>query len=240
MLPLLIAGAAIGAVAGGLSTFTRSQREQEQLRQQQQMAQAAYRYQQSYNQGMWNLQRGEALETLGIQKNRLATAFSMDVAGFNLGLEGQAQQNQAAQISLADSKGMALAQQGMSGAKGSDALQRRIEFSENQLSTQLDLQGRGNSLAMQNMTTQYSNQFNDIGREITSWQPGGYRSQAKSLSDVYAAQMHSLQMQGYKQAISNATAGPLDYLTGMLGGAFSGANFGASMNRLNEQRPGTR
>ena len=240
MVPLLIAGAVIGAAAGGISTYSRSQREQEQLRQQRAMARVAYGYEREYSQNTWNLQRSEALETLGIQKNRLAQAFNMDVAGFNLGLEGQAQQNQAAQVSLADSKGMALAQQGMSGVKGSDALQRRIEFSENQFERQLDIQDRGNSLAMQNMTTQYSNQFSDIGREIASWQPGGYRTQAKSLSDVYAEQMHGLQMQGYKQAISNAQAGPLDYLTGMLGGAFSGANFGASMNRLNEQRPGAR
>ena len=236
MWPIIIAAAA-GAAAGGFSIFGRSQKEKQQLEQQKQAAQAAYRYQLAYNEGMWNLQRTQNLENLNIQNNRLAQAFKMDISGFNLGLEGQALQNQAAQISLADSKGMALAQQGMSGVKGSDTLQKRIDFQEGMFDRQLDLQGRGNSLSMQGMTQQYSNQFNDIGREIESWSPGGYRYQAKSLGDVYAAQMQDLREQGYNQAIQNATPTALDYLTGILGGAGSGASFGSQVGKMVDQMP---
>ena len=237
---LMAAVAAIGALSGGLSTYTNSKRQQAQLENEQRMKRAAYGYTQAYDTGMWNLERQQNLENLGIQKNRLGQAFNMDVAGFNLDLEGQAQQNQAAQLSLADSKGMALAQQGASGVKGSDTLQRRIDVNEAQFNRQLDLQERGNSLSMQNMAQQYSNTFSDIGREIESWGPGGYRSEAKSLKDVYEKNMHDLEMKGYEQAIRDAKARPMDYLTGIFGGGASGARFGMQVgNYMNQSSTGS-
>ena len=236
MIPFLAGAAAVGAIAGGISVFQRSSREQRQIRQQRQMARQAFAYQQEFNDGMWNLQRSHSLEELGIQRGRLAQAFNMDVAAFNLGLEGQAMQNQAAQVSLAGSTGMARAQQGASGVRGSDTLQRQIDFHEGQLNQQFDLQERGNSLAFQNMTMQYSNQFNDIGREIDSWSSGGVRYEARRLNDAFAANMHGLQMRGFQQAIDNARAGPLDFLTGVFGGAASGANMGGMIGGLVDQR----
>ncbi|MCL2832097.1 MAG: hypothetical protein FWD78_02910 [Treponema sp.] len=212
----------LGAGIGVASTFLQSEKDKERIRQQQDMARQSYEYEREYNSNMFSLQRKQSLDNLALQDSRLAQALGMDVTGMNLNLENQAMQKQAAQVSLADSKGMALAEQGASGVKGSDTLQKRIDFADSQLARQFDLQNRGTTLALQNMTTQYSNQSNDIARERQSWGPGGYRSEAKALSDTYAQNMHGLQMKGYEQAIKNAQPGVFDYITGAMNGASSG------------------
>ena len=224
--------AAIGAAAGLASTAVQGVKERNKLRQQREMAEAAYGYKQDYDNHMFSLQRNVSLENLSIQKSRLAQAFETDLSGFNLGLEGQAQQNQAARIELADNTGMALAQQGASGVKGSNTLDRRIDFAENQFEKQLDIQNRGNSLTIQSMSDQYGNQFQDIRREKDSWEHGGYRMKAKSLSDTYAEQMHGLEMKGYDQAIRDALPGFFDYFTGAMSGASSGMSLGGSAQQF--------
>jgi hypothetical protein len=235
MFAFLLGGALIGGALGGISTYNQSQQQRRQLRQQQAMAREAYGYRLDHSARMHNLERSTSMENLGVARNRLADALKADVEGFNLGLEGQTLQSQAAQVSLGNSKGMALAQQGESGVKGSNALQRQIDFSENQFERQLDIQGRGNSLAMQGMTRQYSNTFNDIGREMEAWGKGGYRYEAKGLSDLYAEQMHGLEMKGYEQAIKDAKWTWGDMFTGIFGGAASGVNFGHSAWNLQNQ-----
>jgi hypothetical protein len=91
---------------------------------------------------------------------------------------------------------------------------------------------------MQNMAAQYSNTFSDIGREVSSWRPGGYRHESKTLSDAYEKNMYGLQMQGYKDAMDSMND-PLnttfDYLTGSLGGAYQGASFGMQLDNLHDQ-----
>ena len=239
MIGLMIAGAILGAAAGGLSTYNRGKRERALIAQQQRMTQQAHQYQQAYNDSMFNLQRNESLMGLGVQQNRLAQAFQTDLSGFNLGLEGQALQSQQARISLGDSTGQALAQQGSSGVKGSDTLQRQIDYSENLFNKQLGLQDQGTSLSMQGMTQQYTNQWQDIGREIDSWNPGGYRYEAKNLSDIYSQSMYGLQMQGYSWDMLNARPTGLDYFTSMFGGASQGANFGGSLGQMYDQMQGS-
>jgi len=234
MVPLVI-GAIAGAGMGMLSTFLSSQKEQKQIREQQQLAKDAYGHKREYDAGVWGLQRNAALKGLNLQKNRLAQAYNVDMTGFNTGLEGQALQNQAAQISLSDNKGMALSDQGASGIRGNDALQQRIDFEEGQFQRQLALQERGTSLGLNNMAAQYSTSFDDIGREIDSWGSGGYRSRAKTLSDTYADQIFGLEMEGYNRAIRDAKAGPLDYLTGMFSGAGFGASVGMSVGNMGGQ-----
>jgi len=228
-------GSAIGGIFGAISTGQKKRRDAEQIARQKRQAEQAYEYKSAYDQGMFNLQKYEALETLGIARNRLGEAFGADVAGFNLELEGQAFQNQDARISLGDSAGMALAAQGASGTRGSDSLQTRLDYAENSFNRQADLQDRGNSLAMQNMARQYSNRFADIGREIDSWGPGGYKYEANELSKAYAAQMHGLEIQGYKDAradIYDPRYMWSDYMTGVFGGAGSGARFGNTVGGL--------
>ena len=237
MLGMLIGGA-VGGLLGGLSTHMRSKKEQEKLRWQKGMAQKAYGYERDYNQGTWNLQQGQALEDLGIQKNRLAEAYQADLSAFNMGVEGQGLQNHSAMVSLADNAGAAMAQQGASGTRENDALQQRIDFQGNQFNRQLDLQDRENALAAQNLGRQYSNQFDDIGREIDSWHPGGYRYQAKTLANVYAGQMHGLKMQEYDRAIKDAKATGLDYLAAGLSGAGQGMGFGMKVDNLADQMQG--
>ena len=239
LLAVMAIGAGVGALAGGLSKKLEKDRQRTDLERQKDMAKDAYGYQRQYADASFNLQQGEALERLGIAKNRLAAAFGADVAGFNLGLEGQALQNQSARVSLAEGAGAALAAQGAGGTRGSGSLQQQINFHEAQFARQEGLQDRGNSLAMQNMARQYTNQFDDIGREIDSWNPGGYKRQAKGLSDAYAAQMHGLQMRGYQHAeddMNNPLYNTLDYLTAIFGGASQGADAGYMAGKYMKQR----
>jgi len=228
MLPALLGAA--GAAAGIFSAISGSSARQREIRRQQELAKQAYKYQKDYNQGTWDLQKREATESLGIAKNRLAESFGADIKGFNLGLAGQALQNQEARIGLADQAGMAQAAQGASGTRGSDSLERRLAYAETGMNRQTDLQGRGNDLALTNMGRQYSNQFNDIGRELASWGAGGYKSEANELSKTYAEQMFQLQMQGFNDAYDAAAATPLDLLAGGLSGFASGASLGTRVS----------
>jgi hypothetical protein len=230
-----IAGAIAGAVAGHASYVSKQRRQQAEIARQRELAEKAYGYESAYKQGMFSLQRGQALDELGIARGRLAQAFGADVEGFNLGLEGQALQNQDARIALADNAGMALAAQGASGTRGSDSLQMKLDYAHNSFNRQMDLQERGNSLAMQNMARQYTNEFGDIGREIDSWSPGGYRYRANELGKTYDAQMHELKMADYNAAYQDAGFNWLDFLTAGVGGAGSGAASGVQVDKWWEQ-----
>jgi len=233
-----------GALAGTASYLIERDKQEKAIKKQRGYAQDAFGYQQAYGDGMFGLQKGEALETLGVARNRLGEAFGADVAGFNLGLEGQALQTHAARASLADGAGMALAAQGASGTRGSDTLQRRIGFEEGMFGRQADLQQRGNSLAMQDMARRYTNQFADIGREADSWGAGGWRTQAKALGDGYADKMHGLQMKGYQDALDdidfakNPWGVTMDFLFAGLSGAGMGASFGNQVSGLQQQQQG--
>ena len=228
-----------GAILGGINAGIERHRQKQEIERQKGYAKEAYGHQTAYGDSMYSLQRGEALESLGIARNRLGEAFGADVEGFNLALEGQALQAHAARAAMADGAGMALAAQGASGTRGSDSLQRRIDFQEGMLSRQADLQERGNSLAMQGMARHYTNQFDDIGREADSWGSGGWRTRAKALGDEYAENIHGLQMKGYQDAISGMND-PMniafDYLSGIFGGAALGGSIGYQYAGYQQQR----
>ena len=239
LLAFMAIGAAVGAGAGAVSKAIERKQQHTNLSRQRAMARDAYKYQQQHADASFNLQRTEALEQLGIQRNRLAGAFGEDVSGFNMGLEGQALQNQQARVSLADGAGMAYAAQGAGGTRGSNTLQQQINFQETQFARQENLQGRGNALSMQTMTRQYSNSFEDIGREMNSWTTG-YHSQAKSLGDVYAQQMRGLQVRGFEAAeadLNNPLYKALDYMGGTFGGAYQGAMLGSMVGGMAQQAP---
>jgi len=241
LLAVMGLGAAAGGLFGGLSMGLEKDRQRTALERQAAMAADAYKYKQQYENASWNLQRGVALENLGIAQGRLAQAFGADVEGFNLGLEGQALQTQSARVSLAEGAGAAMAAQGASGVRGSDSLATQIGFQETQFARQEDLQGRSNSLTMTNMARSYTNQFDDIGREIDSWNPGGYRAKAKGLSDTYSEQMYGLTKRGFDYAfedMDNPLYQSLDYLTAILGGASQGAQMGSMVGGFMEQLPG--
>jgi hypothetical protein len=229
----MIGWALAGLAAGAISIYSKRKQQKAETDRQEKYAKQAHGYQTAYNQGMYSLQRDESLEGLGIAKNRLAESFGTDVSRFNLGLEGQALAGHEARIGLADSAGTALAAQGASGTRGSGALQMRLDYAESSFARQMELQDRGNTLALADMTRQYSNQFDDIGRATASWGPGGYKHQANELGKAYAEQMHGLQLQGYKDARDDMKD-PMnfvpDYLAGGLGGFGSGASFGREVN----------
>jgi hypothetical protein len=232
---MALIGAGIGGVIGGVSTKLQSEDQKKKINQQKGLAEDAYRYQRQYQDASFYLQKEQALDALGNQKNRLAQALGADVAGFNLGLESQALDRQAARISLAGNTGSAEALQGMSGTRDNGALRRNIAYEETAFSRREDLADRSNSLAMANMARQYSNQFDDIGREMDSWQRGGWKYQAKELGDTYAARMHGLDMRRYDYALGDAEASVFDYAAGILGGAKEGAGFAMQIAGLMEQ-----
>jgi hypothetical protein len=236
--PFLLAAAAIGAGIGALSTYTGNKAKEKELIRQSGMAERAYGYKSGYERRMFSLQQGKALEDLGMARNRLADAFGANMAGFNLGLEGQALQNHDARIALADNAGMALAAQGASGTRGSDSLSMRLDYAQDSFNRQTDLRDRGNSLVFQDMIRQYSNRFDDIGREIDSWGPGGYRYKAYELGRDYAENMQGLQREGYEGALDDLSFKNswTDYLTGALSGAASGAGLGADVKKWWEQK----
>jgi hypothetical protein len=227
-----------GAAANQISYLWGANRQRREIGRQESQAQAAYDYRRAYEDRMWGLQRGEALETLGIQSNRLAQSFNEDLAGYNLGLAGQALDNQAARVSLEEGAGMARTAQGASGTRGSDSLDRQIAYHTGMLDRRLDVQDQGNSLAMQSMARQYTNSFADIGREVDSWASGGWRTEAKSLSDLYAQQMHGLEMEGYAHARHEAAPNFLDFMVAGLSGAGTGAQFGAQVDAWRDQGGG--
>jgi hypothetical protein len=232
----MLIGAAVGAGIGALSTYLQSEEQSGKVRRQKRLAEEAYRYERQYQDAGFNLQRDQAQETLRIQRNRLGEALGADVTGFNLGLEGQALAIQNAQISLAQNAGSAQAWQGASGTRGGEATGRNLAYEQRAFERQTDLQERSNALNLRTMTRQYSYQFDDIGRELASWDEGGYRFRAKQLSDIYAGQMHDLKMREYDLAMRDAEASPLDYFSNMLGGAMSGASFGGQIDSLVQQQ----
>jgi len=239
VLAVMAIGAAVGATVGGISKAGERRRQRTDLQRQKELAAKSYAYKQQYADASFNLQRGAALENLGIARNRLASAFGADIEGFNLGLEGQALQTQSAHVSLAEGIGAALAAQGANGTRGSDSLSRQIGFHETQFARQEDLQERKNSLMYANMSRQYTNQFDNIGREVDSWNPGGYRYEAKGLSDTYASQVYGLQQQGFQYQeddLNNPTYAAYDYLSAILGGIGQGSQIGSGFYNYWQQR----
>ena len=231
-----LALAGVGAGIGMISYLRDNDKKQKEIDRQRSAASLSYNYQKEYSDSTFALQRDEALKTLGIQRDRLAEAFDTDLEGFNLGLEGQALQNHTGNVSLADSAGMALAAQGASGTRGSDTLQKQIDFRETQFARQTDLQNRDNSLAIQSMTRQHANQLGDIGREEDSWKFGGYRYNAKTLSDEYAKNMFDLQMDEYDHAYKESGFDFLDFMTAGFSGASSGMSLGNSIDKYYDNR----
>jgi hypothetical protein len=234
MLPLLLGlgGAAIGA----LSTYLGKEKEKEGLERQQKQARQQYEYQRQYQDNLYNLQRGEAQKQGAIQTNRLAQSLGADTKALNMSLEEQALQAQDAQIAQASSVGEARAAAAMSGARGSAALDKQIAYQQNRFARQQSIQNRAATLGVESMARQYSNQFNDIGRELESWNEGGYRAQAKSLQDTYSQQVYQLQQQGYEDAINDVYGNwldtTLDFSLGALSGFSTGSTLGFSLEKM--------
>jgi hypothetical protein len=218
---LLLAGLAVsagagflGSIAGGISRKTQAEEEQAAIRK-------AQALRQEYSDRSFALQKGEALSQLGTQRNRLTESLGVDLSQFNLGVQNQALQTGAAQVSMEQSIGLSQAQQGMSGTRGNAAADINNQYQRNQFDSQVALQNQANSMAVQDMGRQYSYQFDDIGREMDSWQTGGYRAETKALEDWYAGQQAG-------NAWSDAAMTDADWWNAAFGGFAFGASFGQS------------
>jgi hypothetical protein len=228
-----VAGAAISQISGAIQ----SGEEQDRLREQKRKEGLAFRQQQRYRDEMFALQRTRALDELDDRRNRLGEALGADIAGINLGIESRAADTQDARISLAGNAGMARAAEGASGTRGSGGTERNIAYQEAALARRTDLQRRGDSLLIGNTARQYTNEFNDLGREKDSWDAGGYRAMAHSVEDRYALEQHQARAGEIDRAIDDAAFTFGDFLYAGLTGAAQGAGFGQQLKGLSEQMP---
>jgi hypothetical protein len=219
------AGALVGAAAGYFSKKREYKQANEQLDWEQQQNQSAFDYRKKQSDSMFNLQKQKQLEELGLQKNRLAQALGADVQAFNMGAEQQALQAQANRVGLADESGMAQAMQGASGTRGNASTDMKIGFHEGQARRVEDILAQAQSMDASNMMRQYSNSFNDIGREMESWETGGYWMRQKEIGDTYARQMHGLDTEAYNRQRSQLNNGfdkGVSYATSIFGGVKKG------------------
>jgi hypothetical protein len=225
---LLGLGAGLGALFGGWSTSRQSRKEQEQLRQQKEMAWSQYLLGQEYSDTQFSLQRNEANSQLNIQENRLNEDVNRGIAEFNTGLLGQAYGIQDAQIQTAGGIGASLAAEAAGGTRGSTGGGLMRAYAQQGLDRSVALQGQQNDQALSGMLGAAGNSLADIARERASWQDGGYTYEAKVAQDAYNRNMAELGQTGFDWSINAAKATTEDYLLGIFSGASSGVSLGAS------------
>jgi hypothetical protein len=228
----LAIGAVIGAGIGIASLASKSRAAKDAARRQQELAQMSFNTQQGYQQNSYLQQKAQAQSQLALQQNRLSESLQSDFDAFNLQAQNQALQNQAAQIGQADSAAAVSTRIAASGTRGNSGLESRAALQQSAFDTQMSLQGQQEDMTVQNMSRQYSNQFGDIGREMSSWEAGGYRYNANQLQLQYNEDMFRIQQMGY-QTPDSPTA--LDYASAAFGGAASGAGFGGQIQNFKDQ-----
>ena len=195
---------AIGAGVGALSTIFGSNKEQEALKQQKEMAWQQYLLGKEYSDRQYALNRGEAQAQAAIQQGRLTESVNQSTDQFNLGLLSQAYGIQNAQIQTASSIGASLAAEGMSGTRGNAATALMRDYEQTNLDRNVALQERGNELSLAGMLSQANNAAADIRRERESWNEGGYRYAQKAAQDAYNLSMAELGQTAYDWQIEQA------------------------------------
>jgi hypothetical protein len=215
--------------------FQQSDAEKEKLREEKTLASLGYQYQTDYGNEQFSLQQEQHEENYGIGTQRLAQTVSSESAQANIAMQGQTRQNLSAMLSMADSEGSANAQAAQSGVKGSSTLGMRLNAQQNAFSSAVAQQNQSNEQSIQNMATRYSNSFEDLGRQLESWEPGGYNYQSQQNTNEYNQNMFNLKMQGYDNAISDATPNWMDVASAGLSGAAQGAGFGNVVGGLFSQ-----
>jgi len=215
-----------GAIAGGISTYTESEREKEALRQQKESAWSQYLYGKEHSDTQFGIQKSAAMEQLGVQRKNLDTQLGMGIDDYNTSLLAQAFGIQDARIQTGSAVGASLAAEGASGVRGSSAGEKTREYALQSLERNIGVQDRQNENYLNKMITGANMTVDAIGREEASWMPGGYRVQSKEAQDAYNLNIANLGQSNFNWAIDQANPTFLDYFTSIMGGGSSGMNLG--------------
>jgi hypothetical protein len=226
----LIAGIA-GAAVGGISTLLGGNKQANAYEEQKRNAWERYLVNKEFGEAQFAINKGESLNSLNIQQQRLGEDLNAGVDSFNLGLLGQAYGIQDAQIGLASQLGAFDAAQGASGTRGNEANGLVKAYAQNSFDRNVALQQDQNDQALSGMVTQATRVGTDIQREKDSWGSGGYRTQLYNAEDERNRKLAELGQQELQYAADQSRPGVFDYLLGGLSGASSGINFGNNLGQ---------
>ena len=232
---MMLIGAAIGGVAGILSTHRQGQRQRSELERQRESAWSAYEFGRQYSDSRFSMQKSEALENLGVQRKNLDTQLDMSIDDFNTNLLGQAFGMQDARIQTGSAIGASLAAEGASGTRGSSSGDMMRAYAAQSLERNIELANRQNSGNLNRMVTGANTALHAINREEASWMPGGYRMQEKEAQDFYNLNIANLGQSDFDWRISHSQPGAADYLTGMFQGGSAGYSMGNSWNNFTNE-----
>jgi hypothetical protein len=228
----LAIGAAVGAIAGGVSTWQKSEREKAALKQQKDSAWKQYQYGKEYSDQMFGLQKGEALENLGVQRKNLDTQVGLSTDDYNTALLAQAFGIQDARIQTGSAVGASLVNEAASGVRGSATGDKIRAYASQSLERNIEVQDKQNANYLNRMITGANMTADAIGREEASWMPGGYRVQQKAAQDAYNQNIALLGQSDFNWRIEQSQPGFLDYFTGAMGGASTGMSLAYNINRF--------
>jgi len=229
----MLAGAAVGALFGGINTARERQREKGSIEQQRKNAQAQYKYQNELSDNQYGIQKGEALWQLGMQKQSLHDSLGQFSDQFNTHLLSRSYAGQDAQIQTNSAIGASMAYDGMNGTRGNDASQLTRDYISKNLDRQMEVQNRSDANTLSATTQNADRATAAIEHEKAAWETGGYRNNMKEAGDLYNKKMYELGQDNfdyYLNDINNNTF--LDYAAGIIGGGISGFNFGAGIHQL--------
>jgi hypothetical protein len=229
----VLAAAAITAAAGGLagliSAGQAARDKKEALEWQRGLAWQKYLIGKERSDKEFGIHRGKALSDLVIQERRLGDVLGHNISQFNTGLLGQAMGLHNAQIETSSGIGSSLAAEAASGVRGNAAGGLTRGYAQKNTDRQADLAERQNRDQLYGMIMGANQNWEDIGRERSSWGEGGYRLNLKYVSDDYNRKMALLGQEDLNRAIGGTRLSGLDYLTAFLSGANSGWSFGGGI-----------
>lgn len=238
MLPWLLPaiGAGVGLISGLFGTSQKAKEEQAQLEQQQKAAWDQYLLGKAYSDEQYDIQQRQAYSDLAVQQRRLGEGMTQAVEEMNTGLLGQAYGIQGARIQTASSVGASLAAEGAGGTRGNAANSLMRAYEETSLERSVDLQNQQNTQAVNALMSQGSNAAEDISRERSSWQEGGYRYQEKAARDQYNLKTAQLGRDNFDWAIDQTrpNAMIMDYLGGAFGGIDWGLGLGSNIDNFSK------
>jgi hypothetical protein len=261
MAAALIAGiamAAAGAVSGLFGGIQSSQRQKKALRDQREaalgrLADSEREARNAFDRAKYEAFRnaGRADLALDRQATQLETAFNSFVGDYNYGQEAQGLQNQTARMDAGTSFGGAYSDMGYGGVRSGSSNYQALAREEDLFQQQFDLSLEGQRRESDN---QLRNAFTSFGDNLSQISEG--RADAEYLRDsfqmggsqygAYRDQMQTMENERERinrsadTALDNASLGPLDYITVLLGGGTSGfqagTNVGYSMDQYLSQK----
>jgi len=232
----MLAGAAVGAIAGALSTKRERDREKDSIEQQKKNATKAYLYGKENSDRQYSIQKGEGLWQLGMQRRALNEGMDQFTREYNTHLLARAYGEQDARIQTASGIGASLAQEGMSGTRGNEALGLMRDYAANSTERQIDVQRQQDANTLTGTIQNANRSVVLMNHDRDSWDPGGHRYESKAANDRYNEQMYQLGQENYQwhiNDINDPTNTFLDYTAGIFGGGSSGARAGNSIGKFN-------